>query len=145
MRFIVLHCCAPQDPKDKIVSRLDRKENQDNLGQVVLQASVCDVRKPQMDIPIPISYIFHAHLCIKKFQLRTQLMSLISFSFLLLSRASFLGFSCYLIKRGVRVPRTVSQNQASARCFQFDLVPDFGCILEFELINCIFNWNIRCV
>ena len=56
--------------------------------------------KLQTDIPIPISYIFHAPLCIKKFQLMTQLMNS---NFLLLipflACVPFLGLFCYLIKR----------------------------------------------
>ena len=36
------------------------------------------LRKPQTDIPIPIFYAFHAPSRIKKFQLTTQLMSSIS-------------------------------------------------------------------
>ena len=98
-----------------------------------------------MDIPILISYIFHAPLHIKKFQLTTQLMnSNFLFLILFLARAPFLGFSCYLIKHKEQVPRVVSYNQVSARCFQLDWVPEFGHILELETINCIFNWNIRC-
>ena len=60
------------------------------------------VQKPWMDIPIPISYIFHEPSRIKKFLLTSQLMS---------------------------------------SNFQLGWVPDFGCILELEPINCIFNFN----
>ena len=60
-----------------------------------------NVWKLQMDIPIPISHIFHTPSCIKKLQLTTQLMCS-NFLFLIpfLASVPFLGFSCYLIKRG---------------------------------------------
>ena len=65
------------------------------------------------------------------------------FLILFLVCAPFLGFSCYLIKGGVQIlPRTVSKNWTSARCFQLVYVPDFGFILELETIKCIFNWNL---
>ena len=64
-----------------------------------------NVQKLQTDIPIPISYIFHAPLHIKIFQLTTQLMTS-NFLFMIrfLACLLFLGFSCYLIKHRARVP-----------------------------------------
>ena len=51
------------------------------IGNIKIEMSVYSfLQKLQTWIPIPISYIFNAPSCIKKFQLRTQLMSSISYS-----------------------------------------------------------------
>ena len=66
------------------------------------------LRKPQKDIPIPFSYFFREPLAYLKIPINDPVDES-NFSFLIpiLTCAPFLGFSCYLIRRGARVPRAV--------------------------------------